>query len=804
MNRSLCISFDSIPIYSHSSAGLSEYIQSLLDSAVAEVGIGDELTEKLNEQLQEFLEDSTRDFVDSILHLIRQDATGSASSPPSATPVPSARDQHVAHAQEEEEVDYEESLYPVEVVHESQLSNAVDSNVDSIPSAAIKSSPPSDDIAVDDELMSSSESRRKRKRRDDDDDDDSSNRSKVDAAVPSSSKRPFTDRTRPRKPCFDFQRRGHCSRGDNCHFEHATSIQTQQSNRNHHQQQQQQQQHAPLLPHPHMTSAHPNVMPTGFEQSFMQAGAYPAGPFVPNPQVFQPHAPWMQQQHQQQMAMQMAMQQQYIMQQHQLSHAQHPASSNSVDTEITLTGPSSVRSSPPQVTVRPTGNGPSDSNTRVGIGFVQPRSHQFQPTSSSSSSAASTHSEPTQRFVRAQQPEMEATFKPQTSAGTEEEKSTKVDDDPSHPDDDYQDVDDTADGRKRHRPLTGAGASIPFSYPTPSLTRGRGGGRGGRGGGRFATGFGNNMNNDSPSNCRVFVSNIPSHECSLVALSPHFAQFGTINSIKIIGSDAAIVTFDTHSQAEASIQSDKAPFDNRSIRVDWAKQEGAANPHHRTNPKNFTSHSTHTKPPSVAPPQSAPLSAIEVAKAIMASKQSAANANAASSTNHGEPSNDNQSTALKESSSPAPAVIQSSSAAPSSTSSSSPSPLSSTSNGASSVLQSQLSSLVSHQKSLQSRLAVEKDTLTLADKKAIMTELVTLTKKVMETRKELANGGNGTTNASAHRPLQSSSTSSIESSAPASAPSKPAKLSALEVVAQMRAKQAAAAAAAAAATTADQ
>ncbi|MDO9333841.1 MAG: hypothetical protein Q7T57_04890, partial [Dehalococcoidales bacterium] len=254
--------------------------------------------------------------------------------------------------------------------------------------------------------------------------------------------------------------------------------------------------------------------------------------------------------------------------------------------------------------------------------------------------------------------------------------------------------------------------------------------------------------------------------CTLMALSPHFAQFGNITSFKVLGDSAALVQMSTPAEAAAALHSEKAVLGNRFIQVEYAKGEGA--------PANFTTTSSHHPKPSYGKPfnQSAasasapaPLSALEVAKALMATHSTPAAALDATA-------GDAASTSEGPATAPAAVTPKSTAAADL--------------QAMKARLQQQLlNKQLAAQRDLQQRLTNERDTLTIAEKQALMSKLAIISAEVKQAKQQGA-------------PVATTHTATWTPAAVAAAPPAP-KLSALEVVRQMREKQAAAAAAAAAA-----
>jgi hypothetical protein len=239
---------------------------------------------------------------------------------------------------------------------------------------------------------------------------------------------------------------------------------------------------------------------------------------------------------------------------------------------------------------------------------------------------------------------------------------------------------------------------------------GRGGRGGGRGGGFAGSDAGNNaISGGNESGTRLFLTQVPAELNSLVSLSQHFAQFGSIQSIKKLGDDRAIVEMGSHAEAKAARDSPQAILGNRFIQVDWARGDGTPAPTHNKNqqqsqPRKSKPH-FHPPPPQPSPPPAsthidvappaAPLSAVEVARALMKS-----NAAKSQPTNSSLPQSNDVATSDK-SASLAALKAQ--------------------------LLQKQLTT----QKELLARLTgAEKDTLPLEEKRAIMTRLSTLTNEI--------------------------------------------------------------------------
>jgi hypothetical protein len=584
---------------------------------------------------------------------------------------------------------------------------------------------------------------------------------------------------RPSKPCFDFQRFGNCRRGASCFFEHVPRDSQAQSS-----------QQQPQLGHFPLPGQQPQWLPPGGMMSSMQR-------------------------QQQMMAMQMQQQmqqQQMLMQQQQ----QPPPQSQTLhtirvmdddETEIPLTGRGAHVTAAASHGLLDGGRGGSfmgrggGRGGRGGLGFIQqrgggmalpPGSGTFVPFSYANSSAAPAPQQSQQRFVSASSAEMPASSADHTAdaerkdvsadaSGAAQQAAQQRDNGGG------EEAADVGGDEDDGPPILSneeymASLAARGTFDRAARGGGRGGARGGaRGGGRGGArgGFGGdggvNGGGGHDHSCKLFLTRVPAELNSLVALAPHFAQFGEIVSIKIVGEDRALVQMGSHAEALAALNSPQAVLGNRFIQVEWARHDGGgggANVAHgagQSHQREFKQRQPHfhapqqfvraqqqqqqqSDPHSVAPPPpAAPLSAIDVAKAL--AKTNAASA--ASSQSESE---------LAASSTPAAAPAASSAEAKMAALKAL-------------LLQKQLAT----QKELLAKLTASNSTLTTVEKQALM-------KRIAALNDEIKGAKAGASAAAAHKPA----------AAAAGPATPPAKLSALEVVARMKAAKAAAAAAAAA------
>ncbi|KAI9476019.1 MAG: hypothetical protein EXX96DRAFT_575465 [Benjaminiella poitrasii] len=107
-----------------------------------------------------------------------------------------------------------------------------------------------------------------------------------------------------------------------------------------------------------------------------------------------------------------------------------------------------------------------------------------------------------------------------------------------------------------------------------SMYRGRGGrgaGRGGRGG---RGGYQRNQQNHNPLNTTLNVEKIPPEFCQISTVNEFFSKFGTITNISVQPhAHRAVIQYSNRSEAERAYSSPDAIFDNRFVKVYWAKEE---------------------------------------------------------------------------------------------------------------------------------------------------------------------------------------------------------------------------------------
>lgn len=126
---------------------------------------------------------------------------------------------------------------------------------------------------------------------------------------------------------------------------------------------------------------------------------------------------------------------------------------------------------------------------------------------------------------------------------------------------------------------------------------------------------------------RLYVSGIPTDQNNFQQLSDHFKQFGTISKIIISyhgKPDSALVTFASHNEANAAMNSQQPVFGNASIQVRWgirSKQPAT------TQQTSASSSSLPTSPtsPSSPPGTSKTTFQCEKCKKVLASKQTLRN-----------------------------------------------------------------------------------------------------------------------------------------------------------------------------------
>ena len=696
------------------SGDLSEYIIGVVEEELSQHPRGahaDDLAHRVETRLREFLDDQTTEFVEDAIRMIQ------AGTPAQPAPQPTTNGE-----QDEEAVDYSDEAF-------AELE---------APTAAAQQQQPTERME-DTGIEISGGTKRKRGSEDDPDEptlshveDDSHASKRVRADRPGGS-----SAARPKRPCFDFQRRGTCQRGVSCPFEHAPRTANPQS---------QQQRPSGMLPYQQ-----------GLPQSYPMMAGHPMPMMphmqpMPGMQSLTPQQLWQQQQ----MSMQMQLQAQYTQQQQQQQqqqHQQHPGGGllplsmvQDDDTEIMLTGGGPKSSSSSRGGFTPRGASSARGGRGGGLGFASGGPHVVP------------HGSTAPRFIKASTNEMEAGGIAETHHAEEKHEPRHSTPQQQQAQDEDDEEATAMDGSEVVKYMPPGGAKIPFTYAPQPVRGGRGGLRGGRGGARG--GFLNASG--SADATKLFVSNVPKELCNLVSLSGHFAQFGEVTSLKVIGDSAAIVQMATPASAQAAVSSEKAVLDNRFIEVAWAKHEGTTKQPYATK--------TFHKPFYAAAPANngssstvpAPLSALEVAKALMASKAEAAAT--ASADVSAAPETSESTSELAAASTTQPAT-----------------PAKSTASDLEAmkaklrqqILQKQLAS----QKEIMQKLVAEKDTLSLPEKKALMAKLSAL---------KAEQAGNVAA-ASAAPP----STSSAHTPAAAVAPK-----SALAVVAELRAKQAAAAAAA--------
>jgi RNA-binding protein 26 len=109
----------------------------------------------------------------------------------------------------------------------------------------------------------------------------------------------------------------------------------------------------------------------------------------------------------------------------------------------------------------------------------------------------------------------------------------------------------------------------------------RGGRGGGRGMGRGRGGYHNrpyHNQNQNPLNTTLNVEKIPAEFCQISTVNDFFAKFGTITNISVLPHmQKAVIQYSTRAEAENAYNSPDAIFDNRFVKVYWAKEEPAAN-----------------------------------------------------------------------------------------------------------------------------------------------------------------------------------------------------------------------------------
>ncbi|KAI7901497.1 uncharacterized protein BX663DRAFT_544230 [Cokeromyces recurvatus] len=107
-----------------------------------------------------------------------------------------------------------------------------------------------------------------------------------------------------------------------------------------------------------------------------------------------------------------------------------------------------------------------------------------------------------------------------------------------------------------------------------NLYKGRGGrgtGRGGRGG---RGGYQRNQQSQNPLNTTLNVEKIPSEFCQIATVNEFFSKFGTITNISVQPhAHKAVIQYSTRAEAERAYSSPDAIFDNRFVKVYWAKEE---------------------------------------------------------------------------------------------------------------------------------------------------------------------------------------------------------------------------------------
>jgi hypothetical protein len=104
------------------------------------------------------------------------------------------------------------------------------------------------------------------------------------------------------------------------------------------------------------------------------------------------------------------------------------------------------------------------------------------------------------------------------------------------------------------------------------MRRGRGGGmRGGRGGYGYNDRYNTNRPPRQQQGTTLVIDNIPPEHCQMTTINDYFKKFGSITNISL-QSHKALVSFNTHEEAEAAHQSPDAIFDNRFVKVYWHKE----------------------------------------------------------------------------------------------------------------------------------------------------------------------------------------------------------------------------------------
>lgn len=76
----------------------------------------------------------------------------------------------------------------------------------------------------------------------------------------------------------------------------------------------------------------------------------------------------------------------------------------------------------------------------------------------------------------------------------------------------------------------------------------------------------------NPSNCSLELKKVPTGLNNITHLNNHFSKFGKIVNIQVGyegDSEAAIVTFSSHAEANAAYRSTEAVLNNRFIKVFW-------------------------------------------------------------------------------------------------------------------------------------------------------------------------------------------------------------------------------------------
>jgi RNA-binding protein 26 len=106
----------------------------------------------------------------------------------------------------------------------------------------------------------------------------------------------------------------------------------------------------------------------------------------------------------------------------------------------------------------------------------------------------------------------------------------------------------------------------------------RGGNRGGgRGMGRGRGGYHNrpyHNQNQNPLNTTLNVEKIPAEFCQISTVNDFFAKFGTITNISVLSHmQKAVIQYSTRAEAESAYNSPDAIFDNRFVKVYWAKED---------------------------------------------------------------------------------------------------------------------------------------------------------------------------------------------------------------------------------------